>query len=157
MLSKAELLNSDEIIGFNNTFSLDSLEDPNFFGVQIARLQRKRESWTHARDVRYCQSPQPIGDVLGRLSALPASITTSEKKTNALQTWLTEQNHSPKVWVRSYFSRLQWSCSGWVRRGIGTSVRLLKKRASLSLCNLTVFHWNSGNKPILYFLEPVFF
>ena len=46
-LSKTELLNSEENIGFQTTFSLDILEDPKFLGVQIAWLQKEWESWTY--------------------------------------------------------------------------------------------------------------
>ena len=63
---------------------------------------------TLTRDIRYCQSPQPTGDTLGRWSLLPASIVTSEKKTIILQTQLPKQDHSPKYWRRSYFSLVQW-------------------------------------------------
>ena len=51
-LSKTDLLNSEENIGFQTTSSLDILKDPKFLGVQIAWLQKEWESWTYLPDIR---------------------------------------------------------------------------------------------------------
>lgn len=42
-----------EAVSFNAIFIIGSLEDPNFFGVQIAGLQREkmREMSTHIRGI----------------------------------------------------------------------------------------------------------
>lgn len=99
---------------------------------------------THARDGRHCRSPQPTGDVLGRWSLLPASIITSEKKANAFQTQLTEQNHSPKHLRRSCFSVVQESLWWLGQKRLGISMSLLDKTVWQSLCNFTSLSSTEG-------------
>ena len=75
-LSKTELLNSEENIGFQTTFSLDILEDPKFLGVQIAWLQKEWESWTYLPGTSTIARHQGQQETCweGGLSYLPLSL-----------------------------------------------------------------------------------
>ena len=119
-LSKTELLNSEENIGFQTTFSLDILEDPKFLGVHIAWLQKEWESWTYLPgtstylpDIR--DNRRPARKVVS-LTCLYPYFRTEDK-------YLANTARSPKHWRRSCFSWYIDSCSSWAKRtGISMSL-----------------------------------
>ena len=117
-LSKTELLNSEENIGFQTTFSLDILEDPNLLGVQIAWLQKKQESWTHlpgtsdiARDINILARHQGQQETCweGGLSYLLLSLLQKRKQVSCRHSsWSLSKTLEEKLLLLVHWLLQQW-------------------------------------------------
>ena len=128
-------------IGFNTTFSLDSLEDPSFFWVQIARFWRAWENQTQPRGGRVLPEPTAHRGVLGRQSVFLSSSYFRKKRhissRYSSMSRLTLQNTgggATSPWHNV-------PCRGWTQR-VGISMSLLERRMWYS--NFTLLSSTEG-------------